>query len=332
MIVDTQFVEEQEIVDRSTLESWQTCPFQAKAIQDGRAINGSVLASAGQAAHDCYSAAIHDWIGSAGTLDASTIAEGIRTMALHSRPDVQPIVVQSTKYSAWKWSDWLTTIHPDSILRFDGGVDERSGQIAWDVEGVTLTCELDFLTTGRSPEILELYDWKAGWKEWCATDIDASFQFNLYPWLVLQNYDVREVHTRVFNSRAGQFTGYVPFTREDAQKFRCRIIEAIEVKRTHEGSDDPPTWPDPDKCRICPAASFCPSAGAEAVSLDSDPGAYVAELYKLETRVKAMKKAAAAHADLHGTIHGPGGLRFGRDKPASRKPTASIYTQDSDDD
>jgi PD-(D/E)XK nuclease superfamily protein len=174
----------------------------------------------------------------------------IEHMAATSRPDVQPQVVQALRRT-FPIIEHLTT-HPNNLprasedlMRYDGGEGQHAGQLAADIlpaldDGsrgpVRGTGELDLLLATVSPEELEMVDFKSGWREWNAGEVAESFQFQMYAWLVLQNYPaVQRVRVRVYITRAGEFTGAVEFTRRqdhvEVSRRRSRRRSGLAVAR-----------------------------------------------------------------------------------------------------
>jgi len=324
-------------VDRSTLERWSECPAQAKFLKSGQVTPGSLLADAGNVVHDAISKAVADYIDTCGAPEAWQIVEDVVAHVKNSRPDVQPNAIQAVKFSAWTVAKWLRSIHHDDIIRFDGGSGELSGQLAWDIDlddaAMRVTSELDMLYATASDEVVEIVDWKSGFKTWTATDIKASFQFPLHAWLVMQNYPgISEVGVRVFNTRWNSWTGRVVFRRDDLDEYESRIAAAAKVMVKYRDSDDPPTWPSRDKCRICDAASLCPIVGRDIRSILESPAAFLADMNAVSERLKAMQDIAADHVQRTGEdIVAPDGLAFGIDKPkANRRPQATMYSVDGE--
>ncbi len=260
-----------------------------------------------------------------------------------SRPDVQPQVIEAAKYSCYGWGRYLKGKHPENILRYDGGANERSGQLAWDIEplGLRFTAELDFLTTTQSPEVLEDMDYKSGWKRYYIDTIANRFQFRMHAWLVLNNYpEIQALSVRVWQPRFGGAGYPVLFKRSQMNEFEAQIRHAAGLYKMHR-NDLPqlsPTWPAEDKCAICSAAAICPAAGRPATDIAKDPVGYVEQMHAIDASLAAMRKAAAAHVKATGAdIVTQSGLAFGMQKPKSERKQNSLYSikakeQSEDDD
>lgn len=316
-------------VDRSTLERASVCPFQARAISDGRCSTVGVLAVASEAVHQAFGRTIHEYIDSGGAMGKTDLRESSEFEARNCRPDLQPEVMRIAQSSLWGFSQLLGSVHPGNVLAFDGGEDiDRSGQLAIDFPdlGVRYTSEVDLLYQSDNPEIGEEVDYKLGWKDWTAEDIRDSFQFQSHAVMALEKYPQwKALRVRIFD-RKGRLTFPVYFQRERLFDWKVRIRKAIEAWQLSQ-SDDPPTWPTLEKCGQCPAACLCPVADQPIADLAADPPGFVKRLVAVEARAEAMRKLAAAHVDSTGQDIQADGVWFGRRKPASsRKPNATIYT------
>ena len=322
---DTLFV-----ADRSTLQHWADCPWQAKAIADGRCRTVAIAAEAGSAVHAAFSAVTIEWIESHGALSPVDLRQDVEHHLRNSRPDIQPEALAAAMPSLWQWAKLISSIHPGNILGFDGGEEldpPRSGQLAYDIVdlGVRITGELDLICSTESLEVLDVYDYKTGCKTHDVGDVASSFQFQFYAVLALETYPKVEcVRFKVFDTRANRLTYAVPFTRARKHDYTVRIRSAIESMRTHQ--DNPPVWPTSEKCGICPAAAICPAADEPLADLAKDPAGFIGKLVAVEARADAMRKLATAYVDANGADIQAGSVAFGRAKPkAQRKATAELY-------
>jgi hypothetical protein len=319
------------VVDRSTLQHWADCPWQAKAIADGRCRTVGIAAEAGSAVHPAFSAVTIEWIASQGAMSPVDLRQDVEHHLRNSRPDIQPEALAAAMPSLWQWAKLISSIHPGNILGFDGGEEldpPRSGQLAYDIVdlGVRITGELDLICSTESLEVLDVYDYKTGWKTHEVGDVASSFQFQFYAVLALETYPKVEcVRFKVFDTRANRLTYAVPFTRARKHDYMVRIRSAIESMRTHN-HDNPPTWPVLEKCSICPAAALCPVADEAIADLAADPPGFVKKMVAVGARLDAMQALAAKYVDASGQDIECGELRFGRNKPKStKKSPATLY-------
>jgi len=320
------------IVDRSTLERYSICPAQARIVDSGAVLTYSDAANSGQEVHDAFSGAITEYIESE-RLDWSPkeFADGVLRRLRHSRPDVQPDVLDAAAGAVWKFTEIVTGMHPDNILKYDGGQGKRSGQLAIDIPecGIRFTSELDFLHSGPAKNVLHLTDWKSGWKFHDAASIEKSFQFGSHAVLILDTYPkIDVVEISVFNTRRNRLVGPVEFERNRFDSYKARLISAgtVMMQNRNVPTAELPCWPAVEKCRICDASKLCPIQPPPSVK--DDPVEFVKSLIALEAKFDAMKAEAAEYVDATGEdIVTEDGTAFGRSKPASdRKPPAAIYT------
>lgn len=338
------------ILDRSTLERWATCPHQAAQIERGMVTAGGADADSGNAAHEILArACFHRHVNG---VDAKGLREFIEDAAVRSRPDVQPDVIAALR-RAFPVAQLLcshstgTDRAPEDLLRYDGGSGEHAGQIAGVIVAapedgsrgpVLLTCELDLLLASKSAEELELVDWKSGRRHWTATDVEESFQFQFYSWLIFYNYPtVNRVSVRVFLARDGLCTSAVEFTRErHVWPIQNRLLSAVELYLQHNRTNvlQVPAWPSPDKCSLCPVANLCATAHAPERDLAVDPEGYLRQYVVLRTAAAKMKRTLTAARKKRGKDFDFGDVKFGSDKPKTpRAAVCDVYggTDDGDD-
>lgn len=319
------------IIDRSTLERWADCPHAAHLIASGAVSNGGRMAEVGSAVHAIISGAVALRAEHAAT--PAQMREHIETEAQRSRPDIQPDVIAAMRrtyplvMAICSQPDSGEPRAPEDLLRYDGGKGARSGQLAADFGGVRLTCEVDLLTSTPSPEEVDLWDWKSGWKHWTAMSVLASFQFNFYSYLVLRNYPkVNTVRVRVFMTRTGETTGVVVFRRErDMYPTGARIGQAVELYQRHAGeksAEDVPAWPSPDKCRVCDAVLVCKVASEPEADVAREPEQAVRQLVVLDARLAHLRKALSAQVRARGEDYKFGDVCYGVGAPKG-KPRAT---------
>lgn len=324
-------------LDRSELEAFSLCPASAVISQSKLYVEATDAMNSGQAVHDVISQAIAEWIetqgwigGDQGHNQTRYLADWIRGQATMARPDVQPDVMDALKGSAYAIAEFIAELHPNNIMRFDGGTGRRSGQIGWNVPSIgrCITSELDLLVATPSKEVLDEHDWKSGQRRtWTAAEVRNSFQFGLHAWLVLRNYpDVNTLNVTIWPTRNVKSRCSVQFFRNDLQALENRILTAAQYWAAYNGKplETVPAWPSAEKCRLCSGAAFCPLEPPQDVA--DDPAAYVGALVALGAKIDAMKEAAIAHVELTGRdIITDDGLAFGFNKPIERKARAALY-------
>jgi hypothetical protein len=320
-----------EVLDRSTLERWTVCPFQASAIEDKRVTDGSLATASGQEVHDAISKATRAWIESEGHVFSSHEARQLLITELEcglrdSRPDVQPDVLAGCRASIWAWAKFMSNIHPGNVLAFDGGEDlDRGGQLAIDFPelGVRATSELDLLYTTESPAVLAEVDYKSGHKYHTERDVANAFQFQFHADLVFDAYPhVEALDLTVWDTRSNHRTYEVRFERKRQPEYRARVRKAIETRAMHR--NNPPCWSAVEKCELCQCAVFCPAAGEDIKDVQHDPVGSLRQLIAIEAKADALRKQLTNYVDTTGREIVSGKDRFGR-APSSRKPAAKVY-------
>jgi hypothetical protein len=333
------------IIDRSTLERYAECPHQAYHVEHRNVSTSSEDTETGNEVHDILARAVaerHEH----GT-SAHDLRELIDSLAVHSRPDVQPAVISSVRRSSWSIIQLLCTKpngqerHPEDLLCFDGGRDEFSAQLAADIlpanedrGPVRLTCELDLVLATASERELDVIDWKSGWKWWTASEVRDAFQFQFYAWVAFNKWpSVDRLNFRVFMTRENTATSPVTFDRSEMFPIYNRLKTAVDLYLLHHDSpsaDDVPAWPLPSRCSLCPAASICLMAHRPAVEVAIDPAGAVLQLAAMQAAADQMKANLTSYrrgnsGDIeavaqHGLIY------FGTDAPkAVRAKACDIY-------
>lgn len=321
---------ETPLLDRSTIEQYANCPAAARMIEQGKVNNHSRLSATGQAVHDAFKQTIDEYVDSRGAMQFSDLRDALFNWVSAARPDIQPDAVAAIQGAVYPWCKMIASTNVNNILRYDGGEGDRKGQIAHDICGVRLTCELDLLIASPSPEVIYLYDYKTGHKHWTEETVRSSFQFAFYSYLTLKTYpEVDAVRVKIWNTRLRQLTYGVFYNRSDVTALEGRIVGAIGAWRDYHNSDKAPAWPTVDKCCICPAAALCPVAGLDISECAANPGAFLDATNAVQETLKARTKLLAAHVKKTGEeIVGSGSLRFGVGKVSARKPSAKIYIDD----
>lgn len=334
------------IMGRSELERWQTCPQQAAQVERKLVNTGGELATIGAEVHAIFAEACK--ARRVDQLRPAELRDLITMRAMQARPDVQPAVIQATKYAVYEFVQILTTSPengeqraPEDLIRFDGGDGPMSGQLAADLiageSTIRLTCELDLMLATPSPEEVVVYDWKSGHKHWTATSVRASFQFQFYAYLVLRNYpSVQRVGVRIFMSAKNETTSLIIFQRKDMFAIEQRIKSAAAnfLQFRFTPTADIPTWPELYKCSICDAAMNCPAA-FEVEARDDER--LVRQLVVIEARAEKIRKVLTAKVRASGDLRfaqgTPEAVAFGTGKPSKpRAKPCGLYGNAGDDD
>ena len=324
------------VLDRSTLEQWSVCPMQAGMVEAGKAIRESEILNVGVAAHEVLGRATDEYIAAAGAItDPRELIGVVENWLSDTRPDITTKVYHALRPSLWAWSSFILDRRPSNILRYDGGAGERSGQLSYDIDSlsVRVTSEIDLLYAGPSPQVLHETDYKTGHAHWTVQDVKQAFQFQLHAVLIFANYPkVDCVEISVWDTRKNRRTFTVPFFRSEADMFRWRINKTIGV--WHQERSKPElsrlTWPEADKCAACPVAQLCP----RCTSVTTDPVALLESLIVLNSaRANVMKQLSATVKRTGRDVVTPAGDAFGKCKPPSNnpKPNAIYSTKAADD-
>lgn len=333
------FVEDDEpvvVVDRSTLERFAICPAQAQFMNSGLVLNESFLATVGNEVHRAFGEAIYHFMQDY-PCHTSEIAKAAERALNGARPDIQPEAIDAGRPSIWSWASFLNSYHPSNVVRYDGGIGDRSGQLAWDLPmgDVTLriTSELDLLLATTDPKAFLEADYKSGWKVHTAKTVEDAFQFCTHAVLVFKNYpDVERLAVEVWNTRRNSRTYPVMFKRERLAEYESRIRYAAGeyVRWRNTAPENTDVWPSLEKCPLCPAAALCP-ASLHVGDVAADPEGFVGLMVALDAKLDAMKKLAAAHVKAKGDLQTKAGC-YGYEKPKTTKgQRMGLYTMAADD-
>lgn len=304
-------------LDRSELEIWGECPMQARLLEDRKRVVGDA-AHIGEEGHKPIGRTIANYIAAGGNWGRKEILDELQTNLMDARPDVQSRVWEAFSRSVWAIADCLAPLHPDAILKHDGGEGKRSGQIATEVCQLQFTSELDLLHATPSKAVLRECDWKSGWGFWDIDRVYHSFQFQSHAVLVFDNFpDCEVLEVAVLNNRIGKFIRTVEFERKDMLRFVANIAgrSVNHAKYSRQPVETVPAWPTEERCAICPCTHRCPMAEAEFAEA---PEVQVDQLVVTEARVKALKKRLTAVRKERGeAIVSPNGNKYGH-KPQSK--------------
>ena len=331
------------VLDRSILQMYAECPAQAR-LSETHPWSMPAIAESGVEIHRAISRIITIYIESQGVLSPNDLRNEIETELWESRTDLQPEVINGFKYSIYKFAEYLTGLHFQNILRYDGGEGElsgqlswESGQLSWDFETLKarVTSELDLLHATESPSLLAEIDWKTGRKKFTEQTVRESFQFQLHAFLVLMNYpDAEAVRISVWNTRFNLVSWAVEFRRSDLGPICTRIQMAIQNwwENRLKPIEDVPAWPVREKCRICDYALHCPAADAEIKEVHYDPKEWVKRMIVVKKRLKEMEDLAKSYVEVNGDIRTDDGDIYGFEKPKTTKRVASFYRTKKEDE
>lgn len=321
-------------VDRSDLEMVD-CPSGMQFVRRGIVMNNSLAMDSGNAVHDALSAATRSYVSSRGALNAQEVSEELRqNLLFDTRPDLIHDAWKGADPSVRAWGYFLTKLHAENILRFDGGDGDKSGQLAIDFHdlGLRPTSEIDFLHAGPSPEVIHEIDYKSGWRRWTAEDVANAFQFRFHALLIMEAYPaIAAVDIRIWNTRFNDLTYGVRFRRDrDHEPLMMEVRRRAELfaKYREKDPDQCPANPDHYRCLRCPAVSMCVLSKHLATPIE-DPERYLMETSAMEKAVDARKELLAEAVRRSGKdIVARDGTCFGLEKPKqTRKPSMALYTR-----
>jgi hypothetical protein len=321
-----------EVVGRSELENWSLCPAMASLIEQGKGGPLPGYVATGELVHQAIGKTVQTWIDTAGEIGPKGIRETLEQALRGTRPDLQPQVIAACRPSLWSFAAFLSEVNPGNILHFDGGEGERSGVLAMDLPsaGVRYCGEMDLLWAGPARGVLQLEDYKSGYRYFRGWDVLASFQFQSYAVLIFENYpDVQAVECRVWNTRQNTKTYPVMFERAKLDNYLARIHAALQSRYDHREKPEP--WPTEEKCGRCPVAMHCPASG-DVGMVAADPVAALNNYIALGEKYAAAGKVLTAHVKAHGPIEGDG-VRFAAEHKSKPRPQLiAAKTQEKPDD
>ena len=327
-------------LDRSTLNRYAYCPFQAVAVETGRVLDIGEAAVSGQEAHTAVAAAVQAVV--AGEPEAWEVG---KVAAQQSREDVQADVLAAVMPSLASVVKYLrllpvdtypaTLRNPADILRYQGGEGVHSGQLAWDVAGpsgavVRLTSEVDLLVAGGTVAEMEETDFKSGFKPWTTEAVQHEFQFAFHAVLVFRNYPALEtLRVRVWMTRWNKTTRWATFRRDRLDDYEARVLSAV-AQREFSLSLPPGevvTRVIGSRCDLCPVRADCPAlAGRNQYTLMEHPLAYAEATILMEKEGAARRKALNKLAQESGGAAALGGGKvWSAPAKAPSKPTGASY-------
>jgi len=340
------------LLDRSTLDLYSICPYQAWAIECGGVVDASAPADSGTEAHKALAAAIEAVIDGPPA-DPYALA---RVAGQMSRPDVQPDVLDAMMPAVGSLVQYLRYVpvagrpwrNPADILRYTGGGGERAGQLAWDILPATdargpvrLTSEVDLLVAAGALSEMEETDFKTGHTWYKLADVQHSFQFTFHAWLLFRNHPQLEtLRVRVHMTRFNRFTGWATFGRDRLADYEGRLLTALRARdlALRQAQQDPlgiKTWPGEPQCHRCAARGMCPRLTAPQWRLMQDPVEYAKAALVIAEELESRRSALADYCRDHPEgINLGDGLYYGLKTRKVAKPTKAsygVYTVDAGD-
>lgn len=328
------WIQDEVVVDRSTLDRWATCPMQAGLIEAGLVIDQGLPLVVGVEAHDVLSLATAEYVNRGGSLTPDELMSIVVDLIGSSRVDTTTRVFQTLRTSLRSWAQFICDRRPEDLLKFDGGQGDQSGQLAieFDSPAVQVTSEVDLLYVGPSPDVLCEVDYKTGFAMWTEDEIRHSFQFQLHAVLVFESFpEAQCLELIVWDTRVNHRTFRVRFFRRDESLYRNRVLSAAKnwIENRAKPLNQLPTWPESSKCSGCSVAQYCP----RCKYIETDPVELVRNLKILETARKNVMGLLAKHVHKRGDIVTPEGDCYGKNKPSSGKvkPNALYSLNRSED-
>ncbi len=321
-------------LDRSTIEVYSLCPFQGWAVETGAVDTNSAAAQAGTEVHAVIGEAL-DWYATNGHPPRDYLEQEKFKM----RPDVSAEALAGLRRAIYGIDKLITARNPDDLLIYQGGVGDRSSQLAVEILPATMsagaiyaTSEVDLLLAGASALEVDEIDFKSGQTEWTAAKVRSSFQFNLHALLIFARYpDCQAVNTSIYMTRFGRLTNPVAFTRGGCEPFNGLLLQALEYRRNAlavvADGGTPQAWPLPDKCGWCPAVAICPAAFGQCGEVSADPVAFAKNTCVLELLVGQRKDLLRDHIEAHDelSITDGEGFAYGKPDAKEKRPSAASY-------
>lgn len=328
------------LVDRSTLEAYGNCPMSARLCEES-------VRSVGDAAN--VGSQIHDAIGRTIAAYCDAMENGSMWSVVEFRDELSremnsvraDYLAEANRIMArslWSVSELLAkTIHPKNILCHDGGILERSGQMARDLSFCRVTSEIDLLVSTPWDDVVREIDWKSGHKEYTPTMVSESFQFRLHATLIFHKYpQINTVQTHVKNLRSGVLTRPVEFHRKHDRTYWSEVQQrAGDWHRFHKmhpkGAEARPSR---EKCRMCDASARCYEADADIADVASNPRNALRRRMAVAAKLKEVDKLLWAEVDKSGdNIVLDDGTAFGYKPSKQRKSSNPVHVvQDSEED
>jgi len=329
-------------LDRSLLEAYSDCPMLGWCKEAGKVADTSACADSGTEVHTVFGYMTDLYAQSGGNVGAEDM-ESVKAELLKARPDVQPDAIAGAWGALWGVWNFLRHLpggglrNPDDVLLYQGGLGERSGQLAMELlpeihgrGAVYGTSEIDLLLAGACAGERYEIDFKSGHTQFSATKVQDSFQFQMHAALMFANYpDVEELHTAVWMTRFNRRTPWVTFRRNYAEQYAARVLSACRLWMGTHGSVAAGGTPSLHRltCVGCPAAIVCVDAAPPAHQLAKDPVAFLLDTERLQEAADQRHVQLVEYVRRTGADIAAPGIGFGLEAPTgkARKPSAAQY-------
>jgi len=285
------------IVDRTRLQQYATCPFQAWSGKD----EADILRDVGKETHRLTEECIKTG------LDNQTQPEDMADWFVNElpkvRPDIQPQVIRAVRNIA----DSLLKLRPHRIIGVEEQIDWPSDMCSLDGRQFILTICLDLLIAGR--ESLIVTDWKSGFKKRTNQETVDDFQCQVAAFILWQMYpDINTIHW-FFDEMFWGTKSYARFERNASiihpdltteMQFKGRIFEALRLWQ----EDCRQAWPEEKKCAWCDSVLDCPHANAGVRRIATNPRKFIDRMTAMQAQLDRYKRIAKDWYKRHGTIKG----------------------------
>lgn len=287
------------IVDRSTAECYATCPFQASLVTKNIKDYDSELSIIGTECHSIAERAVRQGFNERYNSDEmQTFTDDLIQQIAESRPDIQPDVINASKYLA----DQLCRVPIERILVDQEGkpfieyqVDAELGK-ARDGTAIIVTARIDLAYAGLNS--IHVIDWKFGYKKFTNTIAKSAYQTCHNSWILFQMFpDIETIHFWYYMPRMGlraytklQRSEEAPsmphLTTEDCLLYRINSAVTYLLENCKEA------WPEEKKCLWCPVVTKCPHISTSLDDIPLEATALVDRIVVLTTLLNKHKKTA----------------------------------------
>lgn len=297
------------IADRSMVEQYATCPFQAWYCRENDIDDTGILGEVGRVLHELTEEQIKDAIESRCTPDelAENLVDALPTV----RPDLQPRIIKAARFLA----DDLANLQIHNVIGVEMQIDDacKTGIATKEGKKFKLTARLDLLLKGRNSLIVK--DWKSGFKKRTKEETFDDFQAQFDANILFKQYDGTEgnridiIHWFFVETFWGT-QSYARFERESEypslphltleKQIEGRIFQALKLWQ----EDCRQAWPESKKCSWCPILTECPHAKAGVKLISNNPKTFVDRMVVLEQALKKYQTIAKDWMRRYGPIQG----------------------------
>jgi hypothetical protein len=332
----------QIVLDRTRLEQYADCPFQAYLTMLYEALHAeatkyevfwweknriagadpklveqikksaslsinSRLATVGTQIHDLFKRAFKECEGDMEKVP-EWLAENLRTV----RPDLNPMAIRHARHMA----DMMANFHVVPI----GCEKQLSVLVRPDL---VLAMRYDLLAWGQNS--LHIIDWKTGFKRRTSTEVLDSFQAQFGTWMLWQQKEYAEIETVHFwyYETLWGTKAYARFDRDAEHPRLPHLTTNVAITgRVNETvkaflDNNQECWPLPDKCCWCDMIQFCKLASIEVKQIADDPKLFIDNLVVLDELCARKRKTATEWIKAKGPIEGTK-VTYSRKQPSER--------------